>query len=302
MQGVGFRPFVYRLARELRARAATCSTTQHGRAARGRGRAAARRSAFLARLRARGAAAGRCSSASAAERLPPTGERGFRILAEPAGGDRRRCRSRPTPPPAPTAWPSCSTPATAATATRSSTAPTAARGSRSSRGVPYDRPLTTMAAFAMCAACRREYEDPADRRFHAQPNACPACGPRAVAARSRAASSGAPSAIDALRRRGRGAADGRDRRGQGPRRLPPRRATPTTRTAVAALRARKHREDKPFALMVADLPSAARAGRARPRRGAAAASRRSGRSCSRRAGRGAAVAGAGRARRRPSSA
>ena len=46
------------------------------------------------------------------------------------------------------------------------------------RGTPYDRPLTTMAAFEMCRDCRREYEDPASRRFHAQPNACPACGPR----------------------------------------------------------------------------------------------------------------------------
>jgi hydrogenase maturation protein HypF len=45
------------------------------------------------------------------------------------------------------------------------------------RGVPYDRPNTTMAAFAMCDECRREYEDPADRRFHAQPNACARCGP-----------------------------------------------------------------------------------------------------------------------------
>src|SRR5207342_3114293 len=46
------------------------------------------------------------------------------------------------------------------------------------RGVPYDRPATTMGGFAMCAACQSEYDDPADRRFHAQPNACPACGPR----------------------------------------------------------------------------------------------------------------------------
>ncbi|HSA81779.1 MAG TPA: carbamoyltransferase HypF, partial [Geminicoccaceae bacterium] len=44
-------------------------------------------------------------------------------------------------------------------------------------GVPYDRRETTMAAFAMCDVCRREYDDPGDRRFHAQPNACPACGP-----------------------------------------------------------------------------------------------------------------------------
>ena len=45
---------------------------------------------------------------------------------------------------------------------------------------PYDRMRTTMATFAMCAACRQEYENPADRRFHAQPIACPDCGPRLV--------------------------------------------------------------------------------------------------------------------------
>lgn len=44
--------------------------------------------------------------------------------------------------------------------------------------VPYDRPFTTMKGFALCADCQREYRDPADRRFHAQPNACPVCGPK----------------------------------------------------------------------------------------------------------------------------
>ncbi len=44
-------------------------------------------------------------------------------------------------------------------------------------GLPYDRPYTTMRAFDMCGACREEYENPMDRRFHAQPNACPECGP-----------------------------------------------------------------------------------------------------------------------------
>jgi hydrogenase maturation protein HypF len=43
---------------------------------------------------------------------------------------------------------------------------------------PYDRPLTTMAGFAMCPGCQKEYDDPGNRRFHAQPNACPVCGPR----------------------------------------------------------------------------------------------------------------------------
>ncbi|UCE32346.1 MAG: carbamoyltransferase HypF, partial [Burkholderiales bacterium] len=46
------------------------------------------------------------------------------------------------------------------------------------RDLPYDRALTTMAAFALCADCARERADPADRRFHAEPNACPVCGPR----------------------------------------------------------------------------------------------------------------------------
>jgi hydrogenase maturation protein HypF len=46
------------------------------------------------------------------------------------------------------------------------------------RRIPYDRANTSMASFAMCQDCAREYSDPASRRFHAQPNACPACGPR----------------------------------------------------------------------------------------------------------------------------
>jgi len=46
------------------------------------------------------------------------------------------------------------------------------------RGVPYDRPLTTMAGFPMCPDCTREYHDPRNRRFHAQPISCPSCGPR----------------------------------------------------------------------------------------------------------------------------
>jgi len=46
------------------------------------------------------------------------------------------------------------------------------------RSLPYDRPKTTMAGFEMCRDCRREYEDPADRRYHAEPIACPVCGPR----------------------------------------------------------------------------------------------------------------------------
>src|SRR5690348_11145079 len=50
--------------------------------------------------------------------------------------------------------------------------------------IPYDRPATTMSLFEMCEACRTEYTDPADRRFHAQPNACPECGPSLALAQS----------------------------------------------------------------------------------------------------------------------
>ena len=50
--------------------------------------------------------------------------------------------------------------------------------------IPYDRPMTTMASFRMCGPCLAEYEDPTNRRFHAQPNACPVCGPALALAQS----------------------------------------------------------------------------------------------------------------------
>ena len=87
-------------------------------------------------------------------------------------------------------------------------------------GVPYDRPATTMRGFEMCPACRAEYDDPSDRRFHAQPNVCPQCGPtltwRDPTGRALADGDDAlTAAIDAHpRRRGGG--------GQRHRRLPPR--------------------------------------------------------------------------------
>ncbi len=73
---------------------------------------------------------------------------------------------------------SCSHRPTGAIATRLSTAPTAARALRSFKDIPYDRPKTTMAGFQMCPECQAEYDDPLDRRFHAQPTACPVCGPQ----------------------------------------------------------------------------------------------------------------------------
>ena len=126
-------------------------------------------------------------------------------------------------------------------------------------GVPYDRPNTTMAGFAMCAACAAEYRDPGDRRFHAQPVCCPACGPRVVLLDS----GGRPlpgepvAAARALLRRGGILA----LKGLGGYHLA---ATAADESAVAGLRSRKHREDKPFAVLVPDLSSARRLGAVDP--------------------------------------
>ena len=99
--------------------------------------------------------------------------------------------------------------------------------------VPYDRPNTTMAEFPMCVDCRREYEDPLDRRFHAEPIACPVCGPRL--------SMPLENAIGLLR-------DGRivAVKGLGGYHLA---CDASSEEAVARLRSRKLREDKPFAVM-----------------------------------------------------
>lgn len=119
------------------------------------------------------------------------------------------------------------------------------------RDVPYDRPRTTMAAFAMCADCAREYHDPRDRRFHAEPIACPACGPRL----SLVDAGGATLDGDPIAHCVRLLADGRivAIKGLGGYHLA---ADAGNHKAVAELRARKHREDKPFALIVRDLAAA----------------------------------------------
>jgi len=119
--------------------------------------------------------------------------------------------------------------------------------------LPYDRPNTSMARFVQCPACRHEYDEPEDRRFHAQPNACPVCGPRLELWRADGRDLGSADPIadavacllagQVVAIKGLGgfqlACDARNA------------------VAVAQLRERKAREEKPFAVMVANIASAA---------------------------------------------
>jgi hydrogenase maturation protein HypF len=119
------------------------------------------------------------------------------------------------------------------------------------RTVPYDRATTTMSGFTMCPDCLREYEDPADRRFHAQPNACPACGPRLRLLDKFGhllhAKPDDPILRTARMLRGRAIVA---IKGLGGYHLA---CDPFDERAVRTLRARKVRQDKPFALMACDL-------------------------------------------------
>jgi hydrogenase maturation protein HypF len=118
------------------------------------------------------------------------------------------------------------------------------------RNTPYDRPKTTMASFAMCPDCQKEYDDPENRRFHAQPNACPVCGPRvwlggrdgtSVAEGGEAIKIAAQSILKGLIVAVKGI---------GGFHLT---CDATNNQAVQTLRQRKHRPHKPLALMCADL-------------------------------------------------
>jgi hydrogenase maturation protein HypF len=266
VQGVGFRPFVYRLAHE-QGLAGWVLNDEHGVLLEVEG-PSDELSHFFDRLSADAPPLARVERVDRAPVPVERGDRelGFRIVASAAGGD-----------------PDALIAADAATCD-DCLAELRDPGDRRYRypfinctncgprftivrGVPYDRPLTTMAGFAMCSDCAREYEDPGDRRFHAQPNACPACGPQVrlldasggslaiffrtpeenrqaliddpIAALAARLSEGAIAAV----------------KGLGGYHLV---CDAANERAVAALRARKHREDKPFALMVADVDTARR--------------------------------------------
>lgn len=121
------------------------------------------------------------------------------------------------------------------------------------KGVPYDRPLTTMAEFPLCPECRAEYEDPANRRFHAQPVACPVCGPRLnlVDGAGREVPGDPLRTAVALLKEGKILAV----KGLGGYHLA---VDACSADAVRELRLRKKRDEKPFALMSPGLDEVGR--------------------------------------------
>jgi hydrogenase maturation protein HypF len=249
VQGVGYRPFVYRLAHELGI-AGWVLNDERGVLVEAEGPAEAV-AALVQRLSADAPPLADVRGVTS-EELPVTGVAGFQIVASSRSG----AATAPVTPDT----------ATCADCLAELADPHDRRfrypflnctncGPRFTivRGIPYDRPTTTMAGFAMCAACLAEYEDPMDRRFHAQPNACPVCGPQArLLERDGTPVEGVEDAV-------RAAADdllaGRVLaiKGLGGYHLACR---ADDEGAVCALRSRKHREDRPFALLVADFAGA----------------------------------------------
>ncbi len=249
MQGVGFRPFVYALATRL-GLSGLVGNDVDGVFAEVEGPPAAV-AEFLLLLRRQAPPLARIDRVTTAE-LAPAGDGGFTIAPSPRGGERRALVSPDS--------------ATCDDCLRELADPADRRfgypflnctncGPRFTIvvDVPYDRALTTMAGFAMCDRCAAEYHHPADRRFHAQPTCCARCGPRlSLTGADGAALAGEPLA-GAARLLGQGQVLAV--KGLGGYHLA---VDATCEDAAAALRARKRREDKPFALMVADLAAARR--------------------------------------------
>ena len=248
VQGVGFRPFVYRLAFE-EGLAGFIGNDTDGVTIEVEG-PEERVEAFLDRLRAEAPPLARIDSIVARD-VTAIGEVGFRIVASEVLG------------PVSTGIPADA--ATCRDCLRELLDPEDRRygypflnctncGPRFTitRRIPYDRPQTSMARFKMCAACEAEYDDPLSRRFHAQPNACWDCGPRVwlVGADGSALSADNPVAatIDRLV-----AGQIMAIKGIGGFHLS---VDATNQAAVMRLRERKHRYGKPLAVMVQDVEAA----------------------------------------------
>ncbi|HYB15331.1 MAG TPA: carbamoyltransferase HypF [Streptosporangiaceae bacterium] len=249
VQGVGFRPFVYAVATGL-GLSGFVGNDVDGVFVEVEGPAAAV-GEFLVLLERDPPPLARVERVTTRAVLP-TGSTSFAIAASDPGGPRRALVSADT--------------ATCADCLRELADPADRRfgypfinctncGPRFTivRDVPYDRPLTTMAPFAMCERCAAEYHDPDDRRFHAQPTCCPACGPRLTL--RDAAGRALPGEPVARAAELLGAGQVLAVKGLGGYHLA---VDAACEQAAAALRARKHREDKPFAVLVADLAAARR--------------------------------------------
>jgi hydrogenase maturation protein HypF len=245
VQGVGFRPYVYRLAREHRLEGSV-SNTPEGVVIRVRGEPSAL-TAFVEELPRRRPPLARITELAVENALVPSAA-GFRIEESEAG----RGATTLIPPDV-----------TVCRACLSELFDPEDRRHRYPfinctdcgprytliRGLPYDRSLTTMASFALCPECRREYEDPENRRFHAEPNACPRCGPRC---RLLDGKGDEIPARDPIRETVRLLEEGRivAVKGLGGFHLM---VDATSEPAVVRLRERKHREEKPLALLAASV-------------------------------------------------
>ncbi|MEP9354961.1 carbamoyltransferase HypF [Xanthobacter sp. KR7-65] len=246
VQGVGFRPFVYRLA--LRLGLDGTVRNAGGRVVIHAGGPRVALDALAEALRAEVPPLARVEAVE--RRAAPVPEAGFRIIESGAGTvsvgvvpDVATC-------------PACRTEIATPGARRHRYAFTNCTdcGPRFSivRGLPYDRSATTMAGFSMCPACRSEYDDPSDRRFHAQPIACPVCGPRLWLEANGEVVAAADPLLEAARWLGAGRILAV--KGIGGFHIA---CDATNCEAVALLRARKHRPTKPLAVM-ADLATAHR--------------------------------------------
>ena len=243
VQGVGFRPFVYRLAEKYNLAGWVCNTAA-GVLIEAEGREEDLRG-FLESVRSEAPALASIL-AVCAKMVSPAGGAGFIIR-----GSLDDAEIQPIVPPDVAMCADCLADISAPGNRRYRYPFTNCTncGPRFTiiRRIPYDRPNTTMHAFRMCPECRAEYENPMDRRFHAQPNACPACGPHlSLDGKSCPDDPEVISKAAALLRDGKTLAV----KGLGGYHL----ACDARNTeALSALRMRKGRSGKPLAMMCADL-------------------------------------------------